>query len=946
MSKVLEEDYDEDYEPTAEEIEEYAQFLGMNPKTEKHLLWIARESLKAKLPPDWKPCQTDDGNIYYFNFKTGESSWDHPCDEYYKQLYNKILKEGDPKGDIRATEEQKRKAAAAVKTPSLSHSIAPRIPDTKSSESASSKSPTRPESKKSPPKLLKKIDSMDEFELSDSSGEKAKNVKPLLKPMEAPKTLPSLKMTGIPKIDAKPIIDDVDDFDSDDVLKKPSPKPSSNLSSVKSPIEKKSVEQTAGSSTFMKGSIPNNQKLGALDQKNKTDDKNQPLTSLTTKIVQSKADEIEDFDFTSESSRKVSSGIVDLKPLLNPVHKKEPQLDKQADFPMMSKHQSGFDEAKTKIDAEQEKMKKEYEEKKLQELFEFEKDQQRHLELKKEQLIAQYNRKLDHLRDEQDLDFTRKQTEVLNSCKTKFNGFNTKFNLLFDSIIDELKNAPIKFSMDSCDIQLKPVQTEYASADKLIHELQTTFVNDAKQKYSSTSAKLKEKATLALQEFETQETHNLEILKEKNRKSASSLISQNSELKIYRALLSNDGSDGCMPTNVGDLILCESDISSSSFSGYNLNTLKEGKVSLNIVEFADLKQDAREQAQKQAKEEKSKDIQVELALEDRKLQEKRREYYIKYSELDREYEEKLKRYDQDVLDLQKEQAEKYNSTKQMWDRRLHDLEMSYQEKLEDVKKNQEIVREEIQEIQYKNTPKIERDNLSSYRDEHSHSYYKGKPLLSFNPDDFDLTNDKHLDFSSSSSFSEFEHFSKALMMEGKSIKKTKDYLNKQKQDIANVLADTSFDDPYKDMLGIGLKRDYEHPSVININTPLQPSPVVKSEMQYPDINVNLHQHQSPEYRARNQVELNQKSMRTEIDSRVEKQNSYLQQIEDELNQLTQVLKQRAIPIEPPKYKPYTTTSIRNKRGTESTWKKEQKRTEAVVNEHQDWLNKLPNKLIL
>jgi len=24
--------------------------------------------------------------IYYFNFHTGESSWDHPCDKYYVEL--------------------------------------------------------------------------------------------------------------------------------------------------------------------------------------------------------------------------------------------------------------------------------------------------------------------------------------------------------------------------------------------------------------------------------------------------------------------------------------------------------------------------------------------------------------------------------------------------------------------------------------------------------------------------------------------------------------------------------------------------------------------------------------------------------------------------------------------------------------------------------------------
>ncbi|TPX57513.1 hypothetical protein PhCBS80983_g03794 [Powellomyces hirtus] len=84
---VLEEEFDENYEPTNEEIVDYAKFLGIDPDTEPHLLWIARQSLKAPLPPNWKPCQTDDGNIYYFNFTTGESIWDHPCDEHYRKLY-------------------------------------------------------------------------------------------------------------------------------------------------------------------------------------------------------------------------------------------------------------------------------------------------------------------------------------------------------------------------------------------------------------------------------------------------------------------------------------------------------------------------------------------------------------------------------------------------------------------------------------------------------------------------------------------------------------------------------------------------------------------------------------------------------------------------------------------------------------------------------------------
>jgi len=86
---VLEEEYDPDYVPTKEEIQEYADFLGMDTakKEDRDLLWIAEEGLKAPLPSDWKPCKAEDADIYYFNFETGESRWEHPCDEYYKKLY-------------------------------------------------------------------------------------------------------------------------------------------------------------------------------------------------------------------------------------------------------------------------------------------------------------------------------------------------------------------------------------------------------------------------------------------------------------------------------------------------------------------------------------------------------------------------------------------------------------------------------------------------------------------------------------------------------------------------------------------------------------------------------------------------------------------------------------------------------------------------------------------
>eukprot|EP00960_Hanusia_phi_P054630 762723-Hanusia_phi.AAC.8 len=64
-----------DFEPSEEEILEYAQWLGIDVSKEKELLWIAREGIKAPLPPDWRACKSSTGDIYYFNFKTGESMW-------------------------------------------------------------------------------------------------------------------------------------------------------------------------------------------------------------------------------------------------------------------------------------------------------------------------------------------------------------------------------------------------------------------------------------------------------------------------------------------------------------------------------------------------------------------------------------------------------------------------------------------------------------------------------------------------------------------------------------------------------------------------------------------------------------------------------------------------------------------------------------------------------
>eukprot|EP00929_Paragymnodinium_shiwhaense_P007501 TRINITY_DN111422_c0_g1_i1.p1 TRINITY_DN111422_c0_g1~~TRINITY_DN111422_c0_g1_i1.p1 ORF type:complete len:872 (-),score=226.45 TRINITY_DN111422_c0_g1_i1:78-2693(-) len=105
--QVLQESTDGE-EPTDAEVEEYAVWLGMSLPEDNDLLWVARAGLKEPLPKAWKACQMNGEDIFYFNFETGESIWDHPCDEHYKR----ILKEHMEKK--RANAVPSSSAAAAV----------------------------------------------------------------------------------------------------------------------------------------------------------------------------------------------------------------------------------------------------------------------------------------------------------------------------------------------------------------------------------------------------------------------------------------------------------------------------------------------------------------------------------------------------------------------------------------------------------------------------------------------------------------------------------------------------------------------------------------------------------------------------------------------------------------------------------------------------------------
>eukprot|EP01047_Picozoa_sp_COSAG01_P040107 COSAG01_NODE_3356_length_6207_cov_4.313360_1_plen_727_part_00 len=68
------------------DIRDMAVYLGIHIRTEADMLWIARESLTAPLPPRWEELEDEAGHPYYYNLVTGTTTRKHPLDHYFVQL--------------------------------------------------------------------------------------------------------------------------------------------------------------------------------------------------------------------------------------------------------------------------------------------------------------------------------------------------------------------------------------------------------------------------------------------------------------------------------------------------------------------------------------------------------------------------------------------------------------------------------------------------------------------------------------------------------------------------------------------------------------------------------------------------------------------------------------------------------------------------------------------
>eukprot|EP01051_Picozoa_sp_SAG22_P008132 SAG22_NODE_603_length_8633_cov_6.871455_5_plen_302_part_00 len=70
-----------------EDIQEYGKFLGILPSDSATYLWIAECALHAPVPEGWDEYVDEDGDIFYHDTKRNKSTYEHPCDDYYRWMY-------------------------------------------------------------------------------------------------------------------------------------------------------------------------------------------------------------------------------------------------------------------------------------------------------------------------------------------------------------------------------------------------------------------------------------------------------------------------------------------------------------------------------------------------------------------------------------------------------------------------------------------------------------------------------------------------------------------------------------------------------------------------------------------------------------------------------------------------------------------------------------------
>ena len=77
----------QEYQIEVDELVDMAEYMEVDSAAEPFLLRIIAESMVQPLPAEWRECDDESsGQVYYFNEETNETTWEHPLDQYYKNL--------------------------------------------------------------------------------------------------------------------------------------------------------------------------------------------------------------------------------------------------------------------------------------------------------------------------------------------------------------------------------------------------------------------------------------------------------------------------------------------------------------------------------------------------------------------------------------------------------------------------------------------------------------------------------------------------------------------------------------------------------------------------------------------------------------------------------------------------------------------------------------------
>ena len=75
-----------EFQEICDELISMAEYLGIRVLTERHLLWIASDALRAPLPMSWSMKTDRQGRQFFYNHISGQSRWDHPLDPHFRKL--------------------------------------------------------------------------------------------------------------------------------------------------------------------------------------------------------------------------------------------------------------------------------------------------------------------------------------------------------------------------------------------------------------------------------------------------------------------------------------------------------------------------------------------------------------------------------------------------------------------------------------------------------------------------------------------------------------------------------------------------------------------------------------------------------------------------------------------------------------------------------------------